>query len=324
MIVSVVLVTWNSARFLPECLRSLSMQSLPSERLVVVDNGSTDESVRLVRAAWPGALIVEQGENTGYSHANNEGIARAGGDAVLLLNSDIILEPDYLERAAAVLSSGARVGSVQGKLLRYDGVTLDTTGQFLSRGRRVRERGYGERDRGQHETAGPVFSVCTAAALLRREMIEDVSLAGRYFDDRYFAYGEDLEAGWRARNAGWIARYEPLARARHYRGGSAGAPRRRFALLSRPGPLRVHILKNRWLTLLMNDRPRHWLRDLPWILPQDLMTAAAAVISGPRVSAGVMRSVGLWPGALRRRRDFFSRLGRHGARIARDPMEAPA
>jgi GT2 family glycosyltransferase len=327
--VGVVIVTWNSARFLADCLQSLRAQTHPVAHLVVVDNGSADDSVARARAGFPEAEVIELGTNTGYCTANNIGIARAGGEIVLLLNSDIILDARYVERAVAAFASDERIGAVQGKLLRFDGKTLDTAGQALTRGRRVRERGYGEPDRGQYDAGGPVWSVCCAAAFYRRRTIEDISVQGQFFDETFFAFGEDLDAGWRARNAGWVAWYEPAALARHFRGGSSDAtaadrPRARFAILDRPPALRLHILKNRALTLLKNDRPSSWLLDWPWMLAQDAVQAAAAVAMSPAVALRWIGSARLWPAALRRRREFFAKRGVWGERRAASPRDGTA
>ena len=317
-------MSWNSARFLPGCLDSLAAQTHPPHEIIVVDNGSVDGSVEIVRSRErSGVRLIALGRNAGFCAANNEGFASASGDAVLFLNPDVELEPEFLDRALAPFASDERIGSVAGKLLRFDGATVDSAGQCLARSRRIVERGYGRRDTGQFEEAGYVFSVCGAAALYRRETIEDLLVGGELFDPDFFAFSEDLDLGWRARNAGWRAYYEPRAIGRHFRGGS-GAPvgflSSRAAILRRGASVRCHILKNRYLTLIKNDRPSHLLRDLPFVAARESALLGVALVSGPAVWAGLARSLPLVTRAMARRRLGLATVGRWGPRRTGVPL----
>src|SRR5437867_2776545 len=253
---SVVVVSWNSERFLDECLSSLLRQGGVSVEAIVVDNGSSDGSVSIVKEKYPRVRLIELATNRGFCAANNAGLAETSGRFVLFANSDIILADSFAVDALAPFGRDERIGIVGGKLLRFDRMTVDSAGQFMTRSRRVVERGYGRPDGPETGGEGFVFSVCGAALLCRREMIEDISVGGQLFDESYFAFSEDLDIGWRARLAGWRAWYAPRAVAYHFRGGSeaaGGGARRTPALLRRPRRLRYHIIKNRWLTLLKND-----------------------------------------------------------------------
>jgi GT2 family glycosyltransferase len=321
--VSIVVVSWNSARFLERCLESLFAQSGVTVEVIVVDNGSTDGSEQLVRERFPRARLVALGENTGFCAANNSGLARSAGSFVLFANSDTILEESFLREALRPFAKDERIGSVGGKLLRFDGATVDTTGQFLTRSRRAVERGYNRQDGAWSAQEGYVFAICGAALLCRRKMIEDLAPDGELFDASFFAFSEDLDIGWRARSAGWRAWYAPRAVARHYRGGteeSAGWSRWVPALLRRPRLLRYHILKNRWLTLLKNESPGSFLRDLPFIAPRDLLMTAAAVAASPGLILDFASLGPLVRRARAKRRRFLAEAGRWGARRAGAPL----
>jgi GT2 family glycosyltransferase len=344
--VSAVVVSWNCEVFLDACLTSLFAQTggFPLE-VVVVDNGSTDGSIPLVRERHPRATLVELGENRGFCAANNAGLAVAGGEHVLFANADLVLESDFVAAALGAFARDERIGLVGGKLLRFDRRTVDSAGQFMTRSRRVVERDYGLPDGPRTRAAGYVFSICGAALVCRRDMIEDISVGGEFFDESYFAFSEDLDIGWRARLAGWRAWYEPSAVAYHYRGGSerggtvhprrqdpdparrgpaaergvslhAAAERRAPALVRRSSALRFHILKNRWLTLIKNDDVRSILRDLPFILMRDLAMLGATLVLSPRILVRLLGSGRLVRGALGRRREFLAREGRWGRRRA--------
>jgi GT2 family glycosyltransferase len=193
----------------------------------------------------------------------------------------------------------------------------------MTRSRRVVERGYGMPDGPATAAEGYVFSACGAALLVRRETVEDISVAGQLFDESYFAFSEDLDIGWRARLAGWRAWYAPRAVAYHYRGGTEaggeGSRRLAPALLRRPRALRFHILKNRWLTMLKNDAAGSFARDLPFIALRDAAIFAAAVATSPGLIADFAHTGPLWRAARAKRREFLSGEGRWGRRRAGAP-----
>jgi GT2 family glycosyltransferase len=269
---SIVIASWNTRPYLEVCLASLRGQTCRDVEIIVVDNGSRDGTVPLLRKSWPDVRLVENARNEGFARANNQGLAAARGEFLLFLNADTVLDDDALERAVGTFAEDEAIGAVAPKLLRFDGETLDSAGQFLSRTRKVRERGYGERDRGQFDRAEDVFSVCGAAAFWRREAVEDVSVEGEFFDEDFFSYWEDLDAGWRARRRGWRVRYNPAARIRHARGGAFASGRWRlpFAILRRSAEFQHHILKNRYLTLIKNDSWGALLHDLPHVIAGEI------------------------------------------------------
>jgi GT2 family glycosyltransferase len=283
--VSVVTVSWNSARWLDGCLASLAAQQLAPVQVVVVDNGSADDSAGVARRR--GAQVIEAGANLGFCRASNLGYRSTHGGSVLFLNPDVVLEPDYLARATAPFEAAPRVGFVAGKLLRFDRRTLDSAGQILARSRRTVERGYGQPDAGQFDEPGPIFSACGAAALYRRAALEDVAPDGEVFDEDFFAFHEDLDLGWRANRMGWRGRYEPSARAYHFRGSTdpavTGEGPRRARLTTLSDDLAYHAVKNRYLAMIKNDRPGAMLRDLPFILGREALVWGYLALRRPRV-----------------------------------------
>ncbi len=304
--VAVVVVTWNSARYIGGCLGSLrGLRRRPAE-IIVVDNGSGDGTPALVRRDFPEAEMVECGANLGFCRANNIGIARTRSPFVLVLNPDTRLTEAFLEELLPAFDDDARLGIAAGKLLRFDGLVLDSCGQDLARSRQPKDRGYGRRDRGQYDRDADVFGACGAAALYRRAMLDATALAGGgAFDESFFAFYEDLDLAWRARRAGWTAAYRHRAVGYHARGGSASGGtllRRVAALLGRPADIRFHIVKNRYLTILRNDTPGDYLRDLPFILGRDLLTAILLALASPGVLLRLWRERTLFAAALRRRR----------------------
>jgi len=303
--VAVVVVTWNSTGYLPACLDSLRRLERPPAELVVVDSGSTDGAAALVRRDYPEVQLIERDENVGFCRGNNLGIRATSSPFVLVLNPDTELEPRFLEEQLGAFDD-PRVGLSAGKLLRFDRRTLDTAGQRLSRARRPKDRGYGDLDRGQFDRDEEVFGVCGAAALYRREMLDEIADPGPcYFDETFFAFGEDLDLAWRARRAGWKAVYRHRAVGYHARGGSATrAPRlrRRIALLGRSPEIRYHAVKNRYLAMLRNDSVAGYLRNLPFIWCRDLAVLLLLLVTSPGVLTRLWRQRELFREALHRRR----------------------
>ncbi len=303
--VAVVIVAWNSSAFLRECLGSLRGQRRPPAEIVVVDNGSADGTVELIRGEFPEVDLLECGANLGFCRANNLGIARTRSPFVLVLNPDTRLAPDFLEQLLPAFDD-PRVGMATGKLLRFDGRTLDSAGQELGRSRQPKDRGYGRPDRGQFDRDEEVFGVCGAAALYRRSMLAAVAdPGGRYFDETFFAFYEDLDLAWRARRLGWKAVYRHTAVGQHARGGSARGPallRRCAAILGRSPEIRFHVVKNRYLAILRNDTRAGYLRNLPFILARDLATSVLLLLTTPGVLLRLWRERKVFRGALAMRR----------------------
>lgn len=303
--VAVVIVGWNSARFLPACLDSLRRLRRPPAEVWYVDNGSTDGSIDLVRDGYAEVRVIDLGENAGFCRGNNEAFRRAGSPFILALNPDTRLEPDFLEELLPAFEE-PRVGLAAGKLLRFDGRRLDSCGQLLGRSRQPLDRGYGEPDRGRFDRDEAVFGACGAAALYRREMLESIADPGdQYFDESFFAFYEDLDLAWRARRLGWKAVYRHRAVGHHARGGTAAGgegPRRHAALLGRAPDARFHAAKNRYLTILRNDTPRGYLLNLPFIWARDLATLGLLLLSSPAVLVRLWRGRAVFRQALERRR----------------------
>jgi GT2 family glycosyltransferase len=265
--VTVGIVTWNSEKVLPACLQGVAAQKYPAVEIVVVDNGSIDGSLRLIREAFPQSRIITNDGNLGYCVAHNQGIRASRGEYYLALNPDVELLPGFIERLVSALESRPACGSAVGKLWQRgqaDPPLLDAAGLFLDRRRHQYLRGRGEPDRGYYDTAEEVFGADGAAPLHRRAMLEDVKVDGEYFDEQYFVYMEDVDLAWRARLRGWGCWYEPSALAFHVRTFRPG----RRSTMARP--IRRMAVKNRYLTILKNEGREEWRRDWWRILSYDL------------------------------------------------------
>lgn len=219
--VSIVIVNYNGRRFLRDCLSALDAQTWPSDRreTILVDNGSTDDSVDQVRQQFPAVRVLTAGKNLGFAGGNNAGIGQARGDFIALLNNDTVVQPTWLERLVEALQEDPRIGGATGKiLLKNEPDRINSAGLNLYHDGRAGDRGFREVDGGQFEEPADVFGACGASVLLRREMLEDVGL----LDERFFMYCEDLDLAWRARLRGWRFRYTPKSVVFHVHCGTSG------------------------------------------------------------------------------------------------------
>jgi len=215
---SVVVPNWNGRGWLEACLNSLATQTVRPLEVIVVDNGSTDGSVAYVRGEHPGVRILELDHNTGFAHAANRGLRAARGRFVALINTDVVLTPDWLAVMSEALGRHPEAAAVACKILalRDPGRVYDA-GDVLRRDGACEQRGRFGTDRGQWNQPGEVFGACAAAALYRRAAV--MSVDG--FDERFFAYLEDVDLALRLALAGWRCRYEPTVA---YHAGEGSSP----------------------------------------------------------------------------------------------------
>lgn len=217
----VVIPNWNGIDLIRECLQALERQTL-AHTVIVVDNGSVDGSNVVVREEFPGVQLLEFSDNAGFAGGVNRGIRPAleqGAEYIVLLNNDAVAEARWLEELVAVAEADARIGAVAAKIVTQDGKRIDSTGDFYSTWGFPYPRGRGEVDAGQYdgEDMRTVFAASGGASLYRAGMLREVGL----FDERFFAYFEDVDLSFRARLDGWEVRYAPKAVVRHHIGGTS-------------------------------------------------------------------------------------------------------
>lgn len=267
-LVSVVLVSWNSAHYLPRCLEGIRQQTHGEIELIAVDNASTDGSAELLSPL--ATHLVRNDENRGFSAAVNQAIRLARGEFVLLLNPDCFLGPDYITHiVTALYEAGPEFGSATGKLLRARGAEVEPTGEVDSMG--IRMTRSGRHLDIEDGVAGEVFGVSGAAALHRRAFLDDVAIDGEVLDEDFFAYREDADLAWRGRLLGWRALCAPEAVAYHVR---RVTPDVRSEL---PASINMHSVKNRFLLRLKNQGIYLALRNAPFELARDLIVLGAAL-----------------------------------------------
>ena len=228
----IVIVSYRGKELLRRCLASVREHGAGAEMTVsVVDNASGDGTAEMVAAEFPEVTLLAQRENLGFARAQNIGIRRGTGAAVLVLNPDAALEEGTLEPLLALLAEDPRIGCCGPALIREDGsfdhaarrtfpTPLSALGHFTGVGRRM-DSGALAAYRAPDVERGPVDAVNGAFMLLRRAALDDVGL----FDEGYWMYMEDLDLCARLKEGGWITFYEPASRALHTKAGTTEGAR---------------------------------------------------------------------------------------------------
>lgn len=242
--VTIVIPNWNGMPWLDRCLNALQRQTLPGVATIIVDDGSTDESITFVRQAYPAVQVIELGTNTGFANAVDTGIQRATTPYVVLLNTDTEVFPDWLSNLVDCIERlPSDVAAVNSQMVCMDNRgRIDDAGDELSWYGGATKRGYGQSTAYFNE-AVEIFSPCAGASLYRRSFLEETG----GFDADFFAYLEDVDLGLRGRLMWYRYYYQPKARVAHKEHGS-------------------DLRNDRYIELITRNRLAVFLRDYTAIL----------------------------------------------------------
>jgi GT2 family glycosyltransferase len=221
--VDIIVLNWNGKRDTLECLTSLRGVTYPACRVIVVDNGSTDDSVAAIRQEFPGTVLVETGRNLLFAGGNNAGIRKSladGTDIIMLLNNDTVVDPGFVEALVRRLQSDSSVGVVGPKILYYAAPkTIWYAGGDISLWTgTMKHRGIRAVDDGSYDVPGTMDYATGCCLCATRAVWETAGL----LDESYAMYAEDADWCMRARKAGFGIGYEPSARVFHKISVSAG------------------------------------------------------------------------------------------------------
>jgi GT2 family glycosyltransferase len=260
-LISVIIAHWNNLPLLKRCLEALDRQRFRDFEIVVVDNGSTDDSVAWLRQR-PDIHLITNKSNLGFAAANNQGIRASSAPLVALLNNDTEPEPGWLAALASAMSTGEYGMAASLMLFASRPDIVQSAGVAMDRAAIAWDR-FGGRSRRDPvvQQEAEIFGPSGGAALYRRSMLERVGL----LDERFFAYLEDVDLAWRAQRAGWRCRYVPGAAVLHRTSATSGegSPTKRWLL----GRNKV------WLVAKNAALPQ-----LPVILLYDVLATAYALL----------------------------------------------
>lgn len=266
--VAFVIVAWNNADILTECLESIEKQTYKNHTTTLIDNGSTDNTLSLIKESFVWVNLIEAKENLGFSKGNNRAINQTlkdnpEVDYVVLLNSDARLDKKWLEYCVEFASKKPNGAIFQGTTLDYyDHNIIDSTHIYISRNGQGTQANWRKLYMGEN---GPmkVFGSNAAACMISRKFIDGQPFKGKLLDERFFMYLEDVDLATRALVLGWDNYLVPGARAHHMGSASSG---------KNPGFSLYMTFRNNTALLMKNIPTVMLLKMTPSIIRVDIHT----------------------------------------------------
>lgn len=251
--VSVIIPNWNGYEFLPDCLSSLKKQEFEDFEVIVVDNGSADNSVDFIQTRFPQVKVIELNKNIGFAAAVNLGIKVACGKYIALINNDTKVDKNCLKYLVQAMKEHPDAGMVAAKMLNFHHPEIiDSAGDYIDAVGHANNIGLGEKDGPKFNREGYVFLVTGGGGLFKKEVFDMVGL----LDEDYFAYFEDVDLCLRAQMYGFKGWYQPKAVILHIHKATANRNKAFTEYLQ---------FRNMTMTIIKNFPTELLLRDFNWV-----------------------------------------------------------
>ncbi len=319
MTYTIQIVTQNSDTYLHEVLeRCWALEAVPLS-VIIVDNASTDDTLSIIyrhqKEHSTNLTLLRNLSNGGFSKGHNQAFAlarRKGVEASLVLNPDVFLEKSGTHHLLETLMTHPECGSVTGKLLRMGDAAgerqhIDSAGLAITHSLQVIDRGAGEIERGQYDAMVEVFGGSGAATLYRLNALDDVKQQGMDFDEKFFAYKEDVDLAFRLRWRGWKCWYRPEVLGYHVRSHRGGSLREILSQRKhRSVRTRQYSYRNHFWMLFKNVPFSILARQAGWVITREFAQMMYFLVTEPR-TLGILGDVaqGL-PRVRSQRHDIFS------------------
>jgi GT2 family glycosyltransferase len=276
-LISIVIPNHNGARYIEPCLRSLQSQSYTNMEIVVVDNASDDRSAEIVLEAAPQAILLRNSHNAGFAGGVNAGIQASHGDWVAILNNDTEAAKDWLAECVRAIQNHPDAAFLACKILEFfDRNRLFSAGDCFLRAGIGYRRGQEQQDREDFQQECAIFSASGCAALYRKSVLKEMG----YFDERFFAYLEDVELGLRLQAADHRGYYVPRAEVYHYGAATSGGEFSRLAVRLRTRNALLLLLKSVPFKFLLRCLPMIFMAQLSWFLRVAASKRLASYLKG--------------------------------------------
>lgn len=327
-LVSINLITYNSKKYLDDCLRAVFGQSYSNIEVLVIDNASKDETIEYLKGLKKrkNLKIIFNKKNNGFTGGHNQGIRESNGEFILCLNPDVVLSHDFVKYAVKTIREDEKIGAVQGKLLRWNtgkpiynnfedqnvSKIIDTTGLAIFKNRRIINRGQGQiENRRYFNKKEEIFGADGAAPIYRREALEDVKIKNEYFDEDFFCYKEDVDLAWRLRLFEWKAVYQPKAVALHDRTSGESAVLNPFGVLRERIKInkfsKYYAFKNQRLMQIKNEHLINLILHSPWLVPKEIISWIYVILFERHTLKAIKDLFKQMPKAFRKRKIIMSK-----------------
>jgi GT2 family glycosyltransferase len=207
--VSIIIVTYNNAKEIQNCINSVLKQAFEPFEIIIVDNASADNTVNLIRESFPDIRIIRNQDNIGFGGGNNTGVKHASGDIIVFLNPDTIVLSGWLEELVNSLVRGKKIIATS-KILTYDGLMINTCGNIIHFTGLAFTRGYGS-----HPTAYPRPEYVTEASGCSFAIWKEDFIKIGGFDETIFLYHDDVDFSIRAHLMGYNILFVPSSTVKH-------------------------------------------------------------------------------------------------------------
>jgi GT2 family glycosyltransferase len=277
--VAIVILNWNGKKFLEQFLPSVTSSTYKNYSVIIADNASTDDSISFIKKNYTQVQILKNKINEGFAKGYNIALRHVRADYYILLNSDVEVEPGWIEPVIELMESDTLIAACQPKILSYldkkkfeyagaCGGWLDSFGYPFSRGRLF---DIIEFDEGQYNNVQQIFWATGAALFVRAEIYH---LMGG-FDEYFFAHQEEIDLCWRMQLAGYKIFVQPASVVYHLGGGTLPMGNKRKVFFN---------FRNNLIMLTKNLPAGEAIWKIPFRIGLDSIAAWKGLLTGRRVT----------------------------------------
>ncbi len=276
--VAIVILNWNGRAYLEQFLPSVVASSYPDKEIILADNASTDDSIAFTRAHFPGVRIVALDQNYGFARGYNKALEQVSGDYYILLNSDVEVQPGWIEPMVELMEKNPSIGACQPKLLSFHdrnhfeyagacGGWIDRLGYPFALGRIF---DICEEDKGQYERESAIFWASGASMFVRASLYHEL----KGLDEYFFAHQEEIDFCWRLQLAGFDVYSCPRSVVYHVGGGTLPKGNERKVFLN---------FRNNLIMLAKNLPFFKALGKVPMRILLDIISAWKSLLAGEAI-----------------------------------------
>ncbi len=285
--IDINLVVWNGKKYLPFCIESILKQTFQDWQLNILDNGSTDDSVKYLREHYPNLKVVALKENLGFAKGHNKLLSWTNSNYVLCLNQDVILDKNFLNNSLKFLEKKKNIGSLSPKIYHWNfkkldigntieperarelldiGKTdiIDTCGLKIFKNHQIIDIGQGEKDKEEFQKQKEIFGTSGSCPIYNKKALEKIKIENEYFDEDFFSYKEDIDLAYRLQLAGYKSYFLPQTIAYHDRSIKKGTSIIKNRKIKSDW-VNQHSYKNHIFCIIKNEFKKNILKCFPYI-----------------------------------------------------------